>query len=133
MTYVVEQFAQRAFQHGGVGQRGAGVRRRAGPEPRDLLVGQVLALEVGGLRYGPEAAVPVELCPERVRPLPPGRDERLAVGGHAGVHEDDAAQPVAEARGGLAHGNARVAVADEDDIAQAEPLHLLDDVAHMGL
>ncbi|QNP66510.1 hypothetical protein IAG43_28670 [Streptomyces genisteinicus] len=123
--------AERPREDGGPGERRAGVRRRTGEEPRDLLVVEVLARELGGGRGRPEAVSRLDGGGQRLGTLPPLGHERLAVRGDDGVHEHDPGEPVPDALGRLADRDARVAVPDEPHVPQVVPLHRLDDVPHV--
>ncbi len=73
-----------------------------------------------------------EVRPQRGRLRHPV-GEGLARHRHIGVHQDQPGQPVADPLGGLAHRDARVAVPDQHDVPQTEPLHLGHDVRHVLL
>ncbi|EKX61992.1 hypothetical protein STRIP9103_08931, partial [Streptomyces ipomoeae 91-03] len=125
------KLARRALQDGGLGECGTRMGRRPGDDAVDLLIGEPLLRVVGRAHARPDPTVLGDRLPYGA--ARPARQERLPVDRDVRVDEDHMRQPVADPLGGLAHGDARVTVPDQDDVPQIEALHLVHDVPHMGL
>src|SRR6266545_8208800 len=127
------EFAKWSCQHGGLGERGAWVRRRATHDPCDLLIAEAVTVEAGCGHERPKSSVLGDRCLHHRTTVRPGGDERLAIGRNAGIDEDHVSQPVTDPLRSLTDRDARVAVAHQDNVVQILAFDLAHYVSDVGL